>query len=792
MFDPSTHPPAAAAGVYERADEGGMTLNAVLATLRRHVWLIAAITAVTFGLVAQMVLSARPQYLARAVIRLQDQRQAITGGMSGEAAERVFGAQNDPLRSQVQVLRSRGVASEVARQTGFRLMSADAGLPRAALRDVTVTDAVPETTLSARFYPREYEVRGLGTTSGRLPYGQPAQLPGIRFTVAARPTVELAELTVIDRDDAADRLLAGLRAEPQERTDVVRVEYVAHSPQVAQQVVNATVKAFRDLNARTAQDQARRRRIFAEEQLARTDSLLAEAQTDLTAFRQRGQVFNSQEQVAAEQEGLRGVQMRAQEIDSELRVYRALLTRLRQAPTGRSDRNLRALMANPGLNGNPVVAQLSTQLMRYEMALDSLTAGEWGSAASDPQVQRLTALVSATRTDLIDAVGGQASALEERRASLDVLSSRATAGMRALPVVEAEEARLVQRAETVRDVAQALRQEYQRAQIAEAVEVGQVQVVDLAPLPRSPIGTGKKLKLALGLIMGLMLGCGVAFVREHMNTAIRVDEIERLLGTTAVAVIPPLRERTVTGWVKARPGGGTRRAETEALPELVTISASRSAGAEAFRTLRTNLLFTQGTQSLRTLVVTSAAPGEGKTTVTSNIAAAFAQQGLRVLMLDCDLRRPRLHVPFGLPREPGLTEVVLGFRAEADAAQSTVVEGLSLIAAGTLPPNPAEFVGGRRMEEFLESVAGRYDLVIIDTPPTLAAADASILAAHADGVLLVLRGGRTERMAAQQSMRQLVSVGSRVLGVVYNDPDGQVPRSGGYYYSYSGYYGDTA
>jgi capsular exopolysaccharide synthesis family protein len=197
-------------------------------------------------------------------------------------------------------------------------------------------------------------------------------------------------------------------------------------------------------------------------------------------------------------------------------------------------------------------------------------------------------------------------------------------------------------------------------------------------------------------------------------------------------------------------------------------------------------MFSQAAQSMRTLVVTSASPHEGKTTTASNLAVAFAQQGMRVLLLDCDLRRARLHRVFGINREPGLTELILGYADEDVVTRVTEIPGLYVIPSGKLPPNPAELLGGEALRRTVTSLTEGFDLVIIDTPPLLAAADAAILSTLASGVILVLRAGTTENAAAQQSVQQLQAVGARIVGAVLNDPDTQVPKYGAYYeYEYA-------
>jgi capsular exopolysaccharide synthesis family protein len=205
----------------------------------------------------------------------------------------------------------------------------------------------------------------------------------------------------------------------------------------------------------------------------------------------------------------------------------------------------------------------------------------------------------------------------------------------------------------------------------------------------------------------------------------------------------------------------------EKLSELITISEPRSPISEAYRTLRTNLDFASLDRALKTLVVTSAGVGEGKSTTLANLAVVSAQAGRKVILVDADLRRPTLHQIFGLGNETGLTTVMVDDAALADPPlQETGVEDLSVLTSGPLPPNPADLMDSRRMEEVVAALAERADQVFFDTPPVVAVTDAAVLSTKVDGVLLVISAGKTRREYARTAVHRLEQIKARLVGTV--------------------------
>ena len=237
-----------------------------------------------------------------------------------------------------------------------------------------------------------------------------------------------------------------------------------------------------------------------------------------------------------------------------------------------------------------------------------------------------------------------------------------------------------------------------------------------------------------------------------------------------------------------------RTAKTHAShpPILITQTDPKSAAAEAFRTLRTNIQFAGLDQPCRSVVITSATAGEGKTTAVANFGLVAAQAGSRVCLVDSDLRRPALHRMFGLENTRGLTTALVQELPFAEVAQPTRIPHLSVLTTGPLPPNPAELVGSKRMRELLEAAASTFDLILCDSPPIISVADGVALAAQCDGVILVVRAGKVAFDVIQRATSQIEAVKGRILGVILNSVDLRRDGYYNYYRYYKTYYTDGA
>ena len=297
-----------------------------------------------------------------------------------------------------------------------------------------------------------------------------------------------------------------------------------------------------------------------------------------------------------------------------------------------------------------------------------------------------------------------------------------------------------------------------------------LSTLEEARLPTRPIGPNKSATILLAAVIGFALAAAAAYLLEYLDDTMKnPEDVEKALGLTTLGAAPVM---------KLEDGN-----------ELVVVTQSQSPISEAYRVLRTNLQFAAVGHPLDTLMVTSAGPGEGKSMTAANLAAALAQGGRRVILVDGDLHRPRQHRVFGLRNNTGVTTALITDVAGNldNILQDTSVPGLRVLTSGPLPPNAAELLGSTRMRELLADLHTRADIVVVDSPPVTALSDAAVLSTQTDGVLLVVDAGRTRREMAKRATEALGRVHARVIGVLLN----RMPSRGAgyyYYYSYDDYY----
>jgi succinoglycan biosynthesis transport protein ExoP len=781
----------------------GITPSHLVRSVRENLPLFLIVAGLTLAATAFLVIGSPSQYSARSSIRMAGERRTLTSGV--ENAPQALDRPVDPLLSAVQVLSSRTLVGAVVDSLGLRLQPAAPYIPGApligrrfpasALQQVTVAAGAPVDTLVLTFSRDGLVARSRGGEATAA-YGERLRLGPVGLTVPELPPVSYTVAVVQSRDVAIDKALERLKVVPRPGTDVIDVKYVDSDPATAQQFANHLARLFQAANGHSAQEQSGRRREFLGEQLRVTDSMLGKAEAQLSAFRANQQMGSSRDNLSAEQASAATLEARRADLLADRRVLAALVERVKQAGPDAPDAGFQALAFSPEVASDSTLSQLQRRLIDYRTRLDSLTTGPWRSLATHPDVVQLTTLLETTQSQLIGAVRARIAALDAR---ISVLSNQRALGARSiqsLPAQQAAEATLDRRVEVLRTTADALRQEYQKARISEALRAADIEILDLAPLPYREAGLPRSAELALGLLLGILFGVASAVLADVTNSAVRrPKELHDLIGATELGIIPRIQgihqngngAKLLAPPVQNGNGGGF------ASEVLLSPSGALSSEAEAFRMLRISLAFSWGDRPC-TLVVTSAGPQEGKTLIATNLAATFARGGARVLLVDCDIHRPRLHRVFRSTRAPGLMDLLRSGVTDADAhtavnhrlaaIRRTGIDRLSFLPCGADAQHSPELLEPAMLRGLLKKLRAEFDVILLDTPPVLVSADAATLAASADGVIMVVRAGQTDRGAAELARQRVVSAGGRVLGAVLNDPDGVLARFGKTYYAY--------
>ena len=371
----------------------------------------------------------------------------------------------------------------------------------------------------------------------------------------------------------------------------------------------------------------------------------------------------------------------------------------------------------------------------------------------------------------------------EYKKLVDKMSERLTD----LPSQTLQYARLERELKLNENLYLAMKQKYEESRITEAGQMGKVRILDPA-LIAEKVKPSRRKNLLIGVFLGLSLGLGYAFFREFMdNTVKAVEQLERK-GLTVLGIIPDMHHQ-VGGAIK-KPVLNPSKGGTDFRRRLITYEDPKSPISESYRSLRTNISYALADKKIKSLLVSSPQPGEGKSTTTANLAIAFAQLRKRTLLVDADLRKPVMHNVFDKERGPGLSEYLIGEVEDINTIiQPTKIENLFIVTAGGLPPNPSELLGSGRMSRLVDQLEHEWDMVLFDSPPIVAVTDASMISGEIDAVAMVVKAGQTDRAAVDRALDTIKNVQAPLVGVILNGANPEtLAGKYSYYYSYYNYY----
>ncbi|MFP4253150.1 MAG: GumC family protein [Halothece sp.] len=593
-------------------------------------------------------------------------------------------------------------------------------------------------------------------------------------------------------------LLSNLTVEPLRDTDILEISYDSPNPEEAAQVVNEVIKAYRESNIKINRAQATAEREFIEGQLPEIQEELEGEEEQLRQFKEENNVIALSEEAGSTVNILSEldqqiIQAQASLDDSRTRIEQ-LTQRLGLPPE-------RAMVASSLSESEAVQdvlkeyqeleAELAEKRSRYQPDHPVIKSLEENRAALASLLEervnnvlqeelpaeeisgdfnlQLSSMKIDLVQDLVDAeinYSAQRSKIEGLREEQQQYKNRKDT----FPKLEQRQQRLQRQLETSQSTYEALLERLQQVRIQENQKQGNARIVEAASIPKNPISPQIMLNLALGGILGAMLGIATALIIDARDRTLKtVQEIKDRLGYTLLGSIPLLGKQASMLPMQDQP---------------------RSAVSEAFRMLQANLKFSQVDEKLKVIVLTSAVPNEGKSTVTANLGLALAELGNRVLIVDGDMRRPSQHQVWEEPNSVGLSNVLVD-QSDISTVAKEVHPNLELLTAGAPPPNPIALLESQRLADLLDKCSQAYDYVLIDTPPIAVGADAALLGKLAQGTLLVVRPSVADLTSVDNTKEMLQRSGQPVLGMVINGVNPSDEPDSYYYYYAQGYYYET-
>ncbi len=684
----------------------------------------------------------------------------------------------DPVLSEALILKTQNLALAVADSLGLQLRLLEDRVPRGSvLDDAHVALAAPNDTFLLYLKgPAGWEVRDAhGRVLDAGTYDTPVRdsARGFAFTVHPSAVPRVLRFAIISPVAAANEVRGGLGFDIQEGTTVVGAYYDGADPSLAPDILNEALAVLRWTGVARLQEMSVQREAFLKSSLDEAGHQYRQA---LAALQQYKEAEHTTDLTAEEQALLNSVQMFDREKQQEREDLALLQSILDQSSEGNITLEmLNRLAAMPNIDKNTAIAFQMQNLLKLYDDRRSLTAGTLGLREDNPQVQALDQRIVQAGRALRQAAQASVQSMQADIAALDQRIGTLRTQLATYPGKETQIGQLELDAALYNDTYRYLLTQLQAAQISSATIAPYVDVVESATVA-APIGVSTRQKVTIGLLVGLLLGVVAAFFLEYLDQTIKsAVDVERALETPVLGLIPidPRSERD-----------GRRGGRRRAVIPLITSAAPDDPTSEAYRALRTNVTFVSAEErALQLVCITSPGPGEGKSTTAANLAITLAQQGTHTLLVDADLRRPIVHKAFNLVQEPGLTDILVGTATLREAVRPNVIPNLDVLPGGALPPNPSELLGSEAMRRLTAELRTQYQSVIFDTPPALAVTDATVLGAGADGVILVLRAGETDELAAQRAVEVFRRVQVRIAGTVLNAVEKQRVR----YYQYYNY-----
>ncbi len=681
----------------------------------------------------------------------------------------------DPVESELEIIRSRALARSVVKKLGLNFVINNQG--RGFFDSIQVSENFPsdkylikiESGKNFVLYNHKEEIIGRGSIGEMFSSG------GLRFILKERPHRDYLEFSIIDIEKATEDLMQNVSANQIKNTSLVLLKARSTLPDLAAKIANSLSQEYILYTLESLRESARGSKEFIESQIKIFGTELDSAEENLRRYKQKSGVFLLSETAREIINSVAQFEVEREKAIVELHETESSIKKLESelAKDEASYGYYKRMASFPTISNSPLIIRLKEQLKSLEIQKqeylndplklkeiqDQISQVEQeinqtskqialaGPSVGDPVFQSIITNIINSETRLI--------ALQSRVDALNQIIDKHNRKLKQLPEAEVNLAQLERQKKANEEIYTMLLSKLEESKIAEAMQISQARVIDHAITPDRPVEPKPKQNAILGFLIGLLLGIGGAFLLEYIDTTIRTSkEIEELTGISVLASVPLVKSKNHI--------------------DIPTIQEPHSDIAEAYRILRTNISFLAAARTIKSLLITSTIPQEGKTTTALNLGIALSQQGHKVIIIDCDFRRPKLHIYFRdivKDNHNGLTDVLINRIKLKDAIVKSSFDNLYFITSGTIPTNPAELLGSNRMHDTLGELKNNFDYVLIDAPPALGIADARVIGKICDAILVVVMSGKTNRDAVIEVKDELERAGEKIIGYVLNGVD---------------------
>jgi capsular exopolysaccharide synthesis family protein len=571
-----------------------------------------------------------------------------------------------------------------------------------------------------------------------------------------------------------NQFISRLNIEPVRNTRLVKIHFDSHYPELSSQVSNAIAETYIQMNLENRLNATEQAREQLNEQLEGMKAKVEQSDEELQAFGSKhGFIFLDEKENNIVLHRLAELNEGLAKAESDRMAKEALYKQTRQ-------RNFDAI---PSILENKLIQDLKQSYVQLEVQYSKLSEtfkpGYPEMVRIKKQMETIQRRLDAEYNRFISAMKNDYESCLRREALVREAYEQQKVRATEMQQKAVHYYILKREADTNRELYKNLLQRMKEAGISAGIKASNIQVVDRAEVPTYPFKPNIPRNILFAAVVGLLLGVGLAFFFEFLDNTIKTPEdVEQMIRLPSFGMVPEIsyerRKRMERGDIYP--------------VELVTFGHPKSMLSEAYRNIRTSILLSFSERPPKTLVVSSPNPMEGKTTTAVNMAIAFAQTGAQVLIIDADLRKPRLHKIFDKANGVGLSNFLSGNAELNSIIKKSNVPNLYYIPCGPVPPNPSELLGSNLFKKAIQLLAEKFSNIIVDSPPVLSFVDSLILSNCVDGVVLVVLGSKTPREALLRSKNSLLQVNAKILGVVINRVDIQKSKYGYYYYRYYSYY----